>query len=152
MTPADFNPFIEKLASDLARAIELAEGGNIPGTLPFRIHNPGDMELGDKGWGTEQGKTIYLKADWNAEWQDHTDGCSALRRECLAILTGGSGVYSVDDTFLELAGGHDGNHGWTGGDNPGAWAKIVCAKLNVETIETLAEWVKSQIDEQGETA
>lgn len=136
----EYDSFITQLASELAEAITLAEGGNVEGALPFRIHNPGDLELGDRGFGVEQKKTIYAKADPSASLDDPTDGYSALRRECTAILTGASIIYRVTDSFEILASKY------TGGDAPGVWCKIVTEKLNVEPMATLAEWVKAQQD------
>lgn len=135
---AEYDDKMLELAGELAVAISLAEGGNVEGALPQRIHNPGDLELGDRGYGVEQAKTVYLKADPEADINDHTDGFSALRRECYEILSGGSLVYRPSNTFVELS------ILWTGGDNPGPWCKIVCSKIQAEPTATLAEWVKSR--------
>lgn len=132
MFPLDVVPH---KADTLAPAICKAEGGDIVGTLPYRCHNPGDMKLGDRGWGTENGKTIYQKADFGADLQDKTDGASALRRECLAILSGASHIYSPSWTFIQLA------TQWTGGDNPEAWCRIVCEQLGVTPSTTLRQYV-----------
>lgn len=123
-------------ADALAKRIARAEGFGVAGALPTRINNPGDMKLGDRGWGIEQGKTIYLKADWNADLQDKTDGCSALRRECGAILSGFSHVYKTDWTFQELA------QEWTGGDNSGEWCSIVCGGLAMTPEMTLQQYIE----------
>jgi hypothetical protein len=122
-------------ADELSKAISKAEGFSVPGALPTRINNPGDMELGNRGWGTEAAKTIYEKADWNASLTDKTDGCSALRRECFVILSGASHNFEPSMTFLQLA------QEWTGGDKPNAWAAIVCQELGTEPemkLETFA--------------
>jgi hypothetical protein len=121
-------------ADALAKAIAKGEGFGVPGALPTRINNPGDMELGDRGWGTEAAKTVYEKADWNADLKDKTDGCSALRRECFAILSGASHNFETSWTFLELA------KEWTGGDNPNAWASIVCQELKMAIDSTLESY------------
>jgi hypothetical protein len=136
MEEAIYNTIIDELAVKLAYAIALAEGFFMQGSLPARTFNPGDMKLGDRGWGQVDGKTVYSKADPAASLDDRTDGWSALKRECIAMLTGASLVYSVNNTFIEVA------ITWTGGDDPGAWCKIVSAKLNVDPTMTLAEWVK----------
>ena len=117
MDQVTFNSIIDALAVRMAYAIALAEGFFVEGSLPQRINNPGDMKLGDRGWSTDYGKTVYLKAD---------------------------PAMPVSLTFVEMA------TVWTGNDNPGAWAKIVCAKLEVDPTMTICEWVKSQA-EQGET-
>lgn len=131
--------FIPSIASELAYAIAVAEGFFVADSVPARSFNPGDMELGDRGWGVLQGKTIYVKADWNASLDDRTDGCSALRRECIAILSGASLENPVNATFEAFA------FKWTGNDAPGAWCRIVTEKLNVDPMMTLAAWVKSKL-------
>lgn len=135
-----YDALIDRLSDKLAKAIALAEGFYLVGSLPNRINNPGDMELGDRGYGTHNKKTGYAKADIEADITDKTDGFSALRRECRAILTGASSIYHVDFTFAAIA------LKWTGNDNPGAWCKIVTEKLNLSPITTVADWVKSAVN------
>jgi hypothetical protein len=122
---------LQAKADALAHAMAKAEGFGLPGALPTRTFNPGDMMLGDRGWGTEAAKTIYEKADWNASLQDKTDGASALRRECFAILSGASHNFETSWTFLELA------MEWTGNDQATAWANTVCEELGTTTDMTL---------------
>lgn len=122
-------------AQRLAVAIARAEGFFVDGSLPQRTNNPGDMELGNRGWGVVNLKTVYGKADWNADIDDRTDGCSALRRECEAILTGASAMYSVNDTFDQLA------DRWTGGDSVTSWLNTVTQHLGVPASMTLREYV-----------
>lgn len=137
---------MEPLASDqlsdavrrIAVAIATAEGFYVAGSLPQRCCNPGDMKLGDRGWGVEAGKTRYLKADIGADIADHTDGFSALRRELEATLLGASHVYTPSDTIETLAAK------WTGGDNAGAWARIVAEKLVADPMTQLADLVGAQ--------
>lgn len=125
---------LQAKADALAHAISKAEGWGVPDALPTRCFNPGDLCLGDRGWGTEAGKTVYEKADFSADLQDKTDGASALRRECLAILSGASHVYETSWTFLQLA------QEYTGNDNETAWANIVCGALGISTDMTLAAY------------
>lgn len=139
MTNEEYNAIIHTLSLKLAKAIATAEGAFIPDSLPNRTHNPGDMKLGDRGYGVEQQKTVYAKADFSADIKDTSDGASALRRQCTAMLTGGSHVYSVNDTFAAVA------VKWTGGDKPGPWCKIVTDNLNVNPIMVLADWIKSAV-------
>lgn len=123
-----YDELIQSLAGKLSYAIAHAEGYFAHGSLPGRINNPGDMELGDKGWGVDNGKTIYASA---------TEGWNALRRECTAILTGASHVYSVSDTIADVA------RKWTGGDNDGAWAAIVAEKLSLYPDTVMKDWIKA---------
>ena len=125
---------LQDAADKFARAIAKAEGFGLPGALPTRANNPGDMMLGDRGWGTEAAKTVYEKADWNADLADKTDGCSALRRECFAVLSGTSHEYEPNWTFLQFA------QVWTGGDKPNEWASIVTEELGVNVLTTLEEY------------
>lgn len=136
----DYNIIIEQLASKLAHAIAIAEGGLIEGTLPWRIHNPGDLCLGDRGYGVDQNKTVYLKADPLADINDKTDGFSALRRECTAILTGASFEYSPSDTFEAVSSR------WTGNDAAGDWCRHVTDNLGVQPLDTLVSWVKASTE------
>lgn len=146
MTDQDkLDEVIATLATKLARAIATAEGFFVVGSLPNRINNPGDMKLGDKGWGVQQEKTVYPKADFNSTISDRADGASALRRQCIAMLTGSSHVYSPSDTFAAVS------VKWTGGDKPGPWCKIVTDNLNVNPIMVLNDWIKDAMEGQGET-
>jgi hypothetical protein len=140
MEDTQYNSIVDSLAVKLAYAIALAEGFFVEGSLPARTFNPGDMKLGDRGFGTEQEKTIYAKADPAASLDDRTDGWSALKRECTAILTGASTVYSVNNSFVEVS------ILWTGADNPGPWCLIVTTKLGVEPLDKLSDWVKAEYD------
>jgi hypothetical protein len=134
---SDYDALLVALAAKFAHAVALAEGFFVQGSLPERVHNPGDLELGNRGWGVEQGKTIYFKADLESSLDDRADGWAALKRECVAILTGGSREYSPSDTFEEVS------VKWTGGDNPGAWCKIVTDNLGVQPLDRLVDWVKA---------
>jgi hypothetical protein len=120
---------IDEMVDQLSYAIAIAEGYFATDSLPSRINNPGDLELGDKGHGVEAGKTVYATAE---------DGWAALKRECKMILTGTSRVYNVSDTMEQMA------HKWTGGDNPGAWCKIVMEKLGVDPMTTIADWIRAK--------
>jgi len=128
---------LQDKAATLAHAIAKAEGFGVPGALPTRINNPGDMELGDRGWGTEAAKTIYPKADWNADFSDKTDGCSALRRECFAILTGASHSFDLSYSFAQLA------QEWTGNDHEGDWCNTVTQALALSSETTLQEYASA---------
>jgi hypothetical protein len=131
-------------ASDLAKRIGKAEGWGADATnLPTRTNNPGDMELGDRGWGVDHGKTIFEKADFAADIQDHTDGASALRRECLAILSGASHIYKTSWRFIDFA------QEWTGGDNPVPWCAVVSEGFGPNA--TLQEFLQAPVDQVAAT-
>lgn len=126
---------VQEKANTFRAAIAKAEGWHVLGSLPQRINNPGDMKLGDRGWGIVEGKTVYLKADFAAPIDDKADGAAALWRECLAMLSGASPVYYVNDTFALVASS------WTGGDNTVAWMNVVCSELGVTPNTTLRQYV-----------
>lgn len=119
-------------AQDLAKAIATAEGFyGTPGDIPQRAHNPGDLELGDIGYGVIQGKTVYPsdQAGWNA-----------LTRMVSNWLAGTDSLYTLDMTFNDVA------VKYTGNDNPDSWAQNLVATLNgmgyaVTTENTLGDYV-----------
>ncbi len=123
-------------AKALAVAIARAEGFFVEDSLPRRANNPGDMKLGDRGWGLIHGKTVFAKADLNADITDHADGWSALRRECEAILVGASAIYKLSDTFIDVA------FKWTGDDSPNTWLDAVVEHLGVPMTTTLREFIQ----------
>src|SRR5271169_4369349 len=106
---------VEK-ANELAEAIAYkGEGFGPPENLPTRCNNPGDLELGDVGYGVDAGKTIYANL---------VDGWDAIDNECLLMLSGQqslhhSHIYNPTMTFLEVA------EKYTGDDNAAQWASAV---------------------------
>lgn len=128
---------LQTKADAAAKYVAKAEGWGTPGALPTRTNNPGDMKLGNRGWGVVQEKTVYLKADPEADLQDKTDGYSALRREWKAMLSGASHVYHTEWTFLQVA------LEWTGGDKWADWVKIVCDGLSITVETTLQEYLEA---------
>lgn len=113
---------IEERIALMASAIAHAEGFGIPGTLPTRTHNPGDLKLGDRGYGTEQGKTIFGTA---------SEGWEALKAQIRIMYLGRSDFYVPDNTFEQIA------YTYTGGDNWRAWLSTVTADLGVSPSTTL---------------
>jgi hypothetical protein len=109
----------------LAQAIAKAEGFGVDGALPTRCHNPGDLEVGDVGYGTDEGKTIF---------SEDQDGWMALEHQCDLMLTGNSHVYKPSMNFLQIA------QLYTGGDNAGAWAQIVAQSLGISVTMTLYQF------------
>lgn len=117
---------VEARVEALGHAIAKAEGFGIPGALPTRAKNPGDMKLGDVGNGLLTGKTIFSTAQ---------DGWNALFNQIKLIISGNSNYYSVDDTFEQMAAT------WTGNDSPGSWANTVTAELGVKQSDTLRSFL-----------
>lgn len=124
-------------AKKLGYAIAVAEGFFVDGSLPERCHNPGDLELGDKGYGVNGGKTIF---------GSDSDGWAALYRECALMLSGASHVYSPSWTLEQVA-----SH-YTGGDNPDGWATTVLGKLQCPPGTTLMQLVRREVTPAPEAA
>jgi hypothetical protein len=81
---------------DLGKAIAHAEGFGVPGTVPTRAHNPGDLKI--PNWngavtGTE-GISVFLNDE---------DGWNHLYDQLLRIQIGNSHVYTLSMTFGEFA-------------------------------------------------
>lgn len=111
----------DSIVQSIAQAIATAEGSfSSPSALPRRANNPGDLMLGDIGFGTINGKTIYATVE---------DGWNALYHQVRLMLTGVSAYYTPDMTITQMA------EKYTGGDNPLSWAMNVARSLGV-SIET----------------
>lgn len=114
-------------APKMATAIAKAEGFFIPGSLPARCHNPGDLKLGTVGLGDEHGKTIF--PDDNAGWM-------ALRHQCDLILSGTSHAgYKLSDTWWQVA------HRYTGNDGAEGWAHTVSKELGLNVTNTVEDYL-----------
>jgi hypothetical protein len=111
-----------------AQAIAKAEGFGPPKNLPTRCNNPGDLEIGDQGLGTNNEKTIF---------ETEQDGWNALEGQVRWMLTGNSHIYDLTDTILEVA------EKYTGGDDPEAWASIVAQQLGITVATTLESYVEA---------
>jgi hypothetical protein len=56
--------------ASLAAAIATAEGANVPGSIPQKANNPGNLELGDIGYGVltaAGGEKITIFPDWSTD-------------------------------------------------------------------------------------
>jgi hypothetical protein len=114
----------------LAEAIAKAEGFFVPGSLPARCHNPGDLENGDVGCGVDQGKTIY---------PNDAAGWLALEHQCDLILGGLSHAgYRIGDTLWKFAVRYTGNDGAAG------WAQTVAQHLGLSVTNTLEDYLNQQ--------
>ena len=125
----DTSPKITKLAEGIA----MAEGFYVRDSLPARIHNPGDMEIGDRGYGVQAAKTCF---------PDDRTGWNWLFGECSLMLASmstrhRSRIYTLDMTFMQVA-----QH-YTGGDNAPAWAHIVSAHCGMQPENTLQQFLDS---------
>jgi hypothetical protein len=120
---------ISKLIPSFAYAIGRAEGFGPLNNIPTRANNPGDLELGDIGFGIlGQGITIY---------PTFLQGAQALYRQLDLILTNTSHEYNTSMTFSQVA------VIWTGNDNPIGWAETVTKSLNILPDMTILGWMSN---------
>ena len=114
---------IAKIATASARA----EGFFVSGSLPARCHNPGDLEIGDVGFGEDNGKTKF---------KDDNDGWMRLRHQWDLILGGLSHAgYRLSDTIWQVA------VRWTGNDGASDWARSVAHDLGLSVTNTLQDYL-----------
>jgi hypothetical protein len=106
----------------IAVAIAHAEGYYDNGSIPQRANNPGDLELGDIGYGTIEGKTIFQNAILG--WQQ-------LYKQIGFMLSGTDPLWPPTMTLAEAG------LKYSGGDPN--WSKNVAAALGVPETITLAE-------------
>lgn len=80
---------------DLAIAIAHAEGFSVPGSIPQRANNPGDLVI--PGWTGaklgDQGISVFSSA---------TEGWNRLYQQLARMASGRSHVYTPDMTFAEI--------------------------------------------------
>lgn len=109
--------FYSEKIKTFARAIEIAEGFGIAHAIPTQAHNPGDLVLGDKGFGTLGAEQITI-------FQDDATGRNALYHQLNLIVNGMSHVYTLEMTISEMA------NKWTSTQQD-AWALNVANNLGV---------------------
>jgi hypothetical protein len=110
------------MPSGLAQAIANAEGYGVPGAIPTAANNPGDLVLGDIGYGTMgAGITVFGSS---------SDGWSALENQLQLISNGQSRNYSPGMSIAQIG------QVWAGGD--GNWAINVASSLGVSTSTAFA--------------
>jgi hypothetical protein len=113
---------VEDGINRMIQAIGHAEGYGVPGAIPTRANNPGDLKLGDHGQGTIQDKTIFA-----TPYEGWVHGRAQIR----LMYLGKSAYYTSDDTFEKIA------QTWTGGQNSQAWLNTVTTDLGVSPNTTL---------------
>jgi hypothetical protein len=100
----------------IAKAIARAEGFYVQGSIPQRANNPGDLKLGDKGYGLIDDKTVFPSPG---------QGWNALYHEVQLILDNKSKYYNSGMTIAEVG------QVYSGGDPN--WAQNVADTLGVDT-------------------
>jgi hypothetical protein len=132
--------------SPLAAAISQAEGfGASANNIPTASNNPGNLELGDVGYGTATtsnggGVTVYGSL---------ADGANALENQVSNILSGNSSLYNPDMTIQQL--GDTYVNGPNGGTTTGSqnWASNVANSLGVSPSTTVGSAVNGASTSSG---
>lgn len=105
----------------IAQAIAKAEGFYVQGSVPQRAKNPGDLELGDRGYGTIDGKTVFPST---------SQGWQALYAQVQSILDNSSAIYGPDWTIQDIANEYVNGRSDITSDSA-AWANNVADSLGV---------------------
>lgn len=110
-----------------ADAIARAEGFGIPGAIPTRANNPGDLARGGETLGAEK-ITVYPTLD--AGWQ-------ALYHQLDLIARGKSAHYTPDFTIADMSAV------WTATEQS-AWAQNVARALGTTVNTPISTWIGDQ--------
>lgn len=113
----------------IAKAVATAEGFYVNGSLPQRANNPGDLELGDIGNGTINGKTVY--ANVSQGWQ-------ALYGQVQAMLDNSSKIYGPTWTIQDIANEYVSGQSGPSNDSL-TWAQNVADNLGVSVDTQIGE-------------
>lgn len=110
-----YSPAIKRFAE----AIATAEGFGVPGAIPTRAHNPGDLKLPASlsPLGYLAGHTIFATDE---------DGWQALYRQLQLIVDGRSRIYTLSMTIDEMGARY-------APPDPQTWARNVARVLGVPT-------------------
>ena len=98
-------------------AIASAEGFYTQGSIPAQAHNPGDLKIGDQGYGTFPGGITKFPND--------EMGWLALERQIRAMHNGTSNHYDASMSLRDVA------NKYTGSDHAEDWANTVANHLGV---------------------
>jgi hypothetical protein len=115
----------------IANAIAAAEGYGPAGNIPTKANNPGDLCLGDVGYGTitsTGGEKITV-------FPDITTGWNKLYNQIALWISGGSQYYNTSMTWAEIGAV------WAGPNTP--WGQNVANALGVDVNSTLSDFLNS---------
>lgn len=122
---------IQSKVIQFAQAIAHAEGFGIPGTVPTRFHNPGDLGPGDCG--SECISSTFTAGSNVCQLKDDDTGWRLLYAKLQRIFDGRSSVYNVNMTFTQFAQKYAGD--WQN------WVNNVTRVLGVTPQTTIREWL-----------
>jgi hypothetical protein len=108
------------LAQQLTQGITQAEGSGAPGEVPTIANNPGNLELGDIGYGATQAQGGNLITNFPSL----EAGEQALQNQVESIITGSSANYDTSMSPEDISAIY------TGADNP-AWAQTVANAVGI---------------------
>jgi len=118
----------EAKVDEVAHAIARTEGFYVRGTIPNRLHNPGDIRSNRRGVypgqsGLYHGYVVF---------RDNASGWRALRAQLQRIVDGTSTKYTQDMTFIQI--------GRVYAEDP-QWPKTLCKILKISPWLTFAEFM-----------
>lgn len=114
-----------------SQAIAHAEGFGIPGTVPTRFHNPGDLGPGDGG--SECLSSTFTAGSNVCLFKDDATGWALLYKKIQRIFDGRSSVYNINMTIEEFGKRYASD--WQN------WSRNVAAYLGVSPKMTVREWL-----------
>jgi hypothetical protein len=114
---------------NLAQAIARAEGFGVVGTIPTRLHNPGDLRALSPH--TYPGQ-IGVDSKRYAIFRNDRAGWAALYHQLDKIMAGASRFYSPQITFQQFSRAY--------AEVNGVWLRNVCNILKVTPAETFEQY------------
>ena len=109
-----------------AHAIARAEGFNVPGSIPNRLHNPGDITASSVVYpgqlGVQKGYAVF---------RSDKDGWAALKNQIQRMIDGTSTRYDQSMTFAQIARVYAQDK---------RWGTTVCKILNIDPRLTFQEY------------
>ena len=125
-------PNVQPSAGDpitaIAMAIANAEGFGVVGAIPTLANNPGDLVLGDIGYGTMGPQKITV-------FGSVQDGWNALFKQVGEMIAGTSEYYNPSMTWNQIGAKY------AGAGSP--WAANVATNLGVDPNSTLQDYLNS---------
>lgn len=118
----------DEIIGRFAEAIAHAEGFYQAGSLPQRCHNPGDLAIGDRGFGTAL--STGIGAANITIFDTDASGWLYLNNQVRRMLNGSSRVYSLSMSLLQVGLIYAVDE---------QWGRNVAAKLGVPPETTLGE-------------
>lgn len=115
----------------IAQAIAIAEGYNLPNSNPFKLNNPGDISDGYLTFGGEEHSGSHV-----THFPDAATGWQWLYDKLSRISQAKSTVYSPEMTWTQVA------QKWAGDWQ--AWAANVTRELGVSSNSTFGGFVNAQ--------